>query len=225
VRAVRKARYGCQRPAVVLAEGIDGVDRERNILPQVPHGLPACHRIPSRIAAGLARVGKSGAAFVSAPDVMNQETMRDAEAADPTGRRCGGTGAPGPRSMRDAVARRPAYAGRRTAGSSASGCSRPARFGCIRRCRDDRLHRVSQDWESTSCMCCRISQRCGVGARCLRVAQGAFVRLQLWTFQRNMPARRFYEARGFTLVDQTVGAGNAGKSRTRFNRWTRTVPL
>ena len=62
----------------------------------------------------------------------------------------------------------------------------------------------------------------GVGSSLLRVAQGAFVRLQLWTFQRNMPARRFYEARGFTLIDQTDGAGNAEKEPDALYRWTCT---
>jgi GNAT superfamily N-acetyltransferase len=65
-------------------------------------------------------------------------------------------------------------------------------------------------------------QRRGVGGSLLRVAQGAFARLQLWTFQRNMPARRFYEARGFTLVDQTDGAGNAEKEPDALYRWTRS---
>jgi GNAT superfamily N-acetyltransferase len=35
----------------------------------------------------------------------------------------------------------------------------------------------------------------GLGTALLQVAQNAFDRLQLWTFQRNVPARRFYEAR------------------------------
>jgi GNAT superfamily N-acetyltransferase len=35
------------------------------------------------------------------------------------------------------------------------------------------------------------AQRRGVGKDLLQVAQNAFDRLQLWTFQRNAPARRF----------------------------------
>ena len=35
--------------------------------------------------------------------------------------------------------------------------------------------------------------------------------LQLWTFRRNAPARRFYEARGFALIQQTDGARNEEK--------------
>jgi GNAT superfamily N-acetyltransferase len=40
----------------------------------------------------------------------------------------------------------------------------------------------------------------GVGTELLEVAQRSFDRLHLWTFQRNLRAQRFYEARGFVLV-------------------------
>src|SRR5205085_1493522 len=40
----------------------------------------------------------------------------------------------------------------------------------------------------------------GVGTELLQIAQEAFPRLQLWTFQRNQRARRFYEARRFALA-------------------------
>jgi GNAT superfamily N-acetyltransferase len=61
----------------------------------------------------------------------------------------------------------------------------------------------------------------GVGTGLLQVAQTAFDRLQLWTFQRNGPARRFYEARGFALVRQTDGAGNEEKEPDALYLWTR----
>jgi GNAT superfamily N-acetyltransferase len=51
----------------------------------------------------------------------------------------------------------------------------------------------------------------GLGTALLQVAQNTFDRLQLWTFQRNVPARRFYEARGFALVQETDGAQNEEK--------------
>jgi hypothetical protein len=41
--------------------------------------------------------------------------------------------------------------------------------------------------------------------------RSAFDRLQFWTFQRNVQARRFYEARGFALIQQTDGAQNEEK--------------
>ena len=46
-------------------------------------------------------------------------------------------------------------------------------------------------------------------------------RLQLWTFQRNAQARRFYEARGFVVVEQTDGAGNEEKEPDARYLWTR----
>ena len=61
----------------------------------------------------------------------------------------------------------------------------------------------------------------GVGTELLDVAKRAFDRLQLWTFQRNAPARRFYETRGFVLVEQTDGAGNEEKEPDARYLWTR----
>ena len=61
----------------------------------------------------------------------------------------------------------------------------------------------------------------GVGAELLDVAKRASERLQLWTFQRNARARRFYEARGFVLVEQTDGAGNEEKEPDARYLWTR----
>ena len=61
----------------------------------------------------------------------------------------------------------------------------------------------------------------GVGTELLQVAQGAFDRLQLWTFQRNDRARRFYQARGFALVRETDGARNEEKEPDALYLWTR----
>ncbi|MDB5621011.1 GNAT family N-acetyltransferase [Tardiphaga sp.] len=61
----------------------------------------------------------------------------------------------------------------------------------------------------------------GVGSELLEIAKRSFDRLQLWTFQRNAPARRFYEARGFALVEQTDGAGNEEKEPDARYLWTR----
>ena len=62
----------------------------------------------------------------------------------------------------------------------------------------------------------------GVGSELLQVAKRAFDCLQLWTFQRNLGARRFYEARGFALVEETDGAGNEEKEPDARYLWTRT---
>jgi GNAT superfamily N-acetyltransferase len=65
-------------------------------------------------------------------------------------------------------------------------------------------------------------QRRGVGTELLQVAQNSFGRLQLWTFQRNVPARRFYEARGFALIRETDGAGNEEKEPDALYLWERS---
>jgi GNAT superfamily N-acetyltransferase len=61
----------------------------------------------------------------------------------------------------------------------------------------------------------------GLGTELLRVAQNAFDRLQLWTFQRNAQARGFYEARGFVLAEQTDGLRNEEKEPDARYLWTR----
>jgi mannose-6-phosphate isomerase-like protein (cupin superfamily) len=48
-----------------------------------------------------------------------------------------------------------------------------------------------------------------------QVAQGLAQELSLWTFQRNLVARRFYEQHGFLLVDETDGARNEEMSLMR----------
>jgi len=62
----------------------------------------------------------------------------------------------------------------------------------------------------------------GAGTELLQVAQSCFDRLQLWTFQRNVRARGFYEARGFALVQQTDGADNEEKEPDALYLWTRS---
>jgi len=66
------------------------------------------------------------------------------------------------------------------------------------------------------------AQSRGVGTKLLDVAKGAFEHLQLWTFQRNERARRFYESRGFELVEKTDGARNEEKEPDARYCWTRT---
>jgi GNAT superfamily N-acetyltransferase len=61
----------------------------------------------------------------------------------------------------------------------------------------------------------------GVGTGLLHVAQDAMGRIQLWTFQRNARARRFYEARGFALVQETDGAENEEREPDALYLWAR----
>ncbi|MFG3593504.1 GNAT family N-acetyltransferase [Bradyrhizobium sp. RDI18] len=65
------------------------------------------------------------------------------------------------------------------------------------------------------------AQRRGVGSELLQIAKRAFDCLQLWTFQRNPGARRFYEGQGFALVEETDGARNEGKEPDARYLWTR----
>jgi GNAT superfamily N-acetyltransferase len=61
----------------------------------------------------------------------------------------------------------------------------------------------------------------GIGTELLRVAPNSLDRLHLWTFQRNLRARRFYEARGFALVEETDGARNEEKEPDALYLWKR----
>ena len=60
-----------------------------------------------------------------------------------------------------------------------------------------------------------------IGTRLLQIAQRALPRLYLWTFQGNVRARRFYERRGFLLVEETDGARNEEKEPDALYFWTR----
>ncbi|WP_027529912.1 GNAT family N-acetyltransferase [Bradyrhizobium sp. WSM3983] len=62
----------------------------------------------------------------------------------------------------------------------------------------------------------------GIGTELLDIAKGTSEQLELWTFQRNARARRFYEARGFTLAEETDGTRNEEKEPDARYVWTRT---
>ena len=68
---------------------------------------------------------------------------------------------------------------------------------------------------------CPAAQGRGAGTELLDVAKGACDRLELWTFQRNARARRFYEARGFVLVEETDGARNEEREPDARYLWRR----
>jgi GNAT superfamily N-acetyltransferase len=61
----------------------------------------------------------------------------------------------------------------------------------------------------------------GVGTALLQKAQALSASLLLWTFQRNTLARRFYEANGFFVVDQTDGGTNEECEPDVLYRWDR----
>jgi ribosomal protein S18 acetylase RimI-like enzyme len=63
------------------------------------------------------------------------------------------------------------------------------------------------------------AQRRGVGTELLNIAKRSWARLHLWTFQRNVQARLFYEARQFVMVKETDGLGNEEKEPDALYLW------
>lgn len=64
------------------------------------------------------------------------------------------------------------------------------------------------------------AQRRGVGGALLRDAQSRADRLDLWTFEANAGARRFYRRHGFEVVARSTGDNEEGLPDIRF-RWQR----
>ncbi|MBD3849476.1 GNAT family N-acetyltransferase [Bosea sp. SSUT16] len=64
----------------------------------------------------------------------------------------------------------------------------------------------------------------GVGSALLIEAQARHAGLQLWTFQRNEAARRFYENRGFIVAEQTDGSHNEEREPDVRYVWRRERP-
>jgi GNAT superfamily N-acetyltransferase len=59
----------------------------------------------------------------------------------------------------------------------------------------------------------------GVGPQLLALALADGRRRRLWTFQQNVRARRFYEARGFVLLELADGSGNEEKTPDALYEW------
>ena len=59
----------------------------------------------------------------------------------------------------------------------------------------------------------------GLGPEMLAKALEDGTARELWTFQQNARARRFYETRGFSLVRLTDGADNEEKTPDALYRW------
>lgn len=60
----------------------------------------------------------------------------------------------------------------------------------------------------------------GIGPQLLAKALEDGTPRTLWTFQANERARRFYEARGWTLVKLTDGSGNMEKTPDALYAWS-----
>ncbi len=65
------------------------------------------------------------------------------------------------------------------------------------------------------------AQSAGIGLQLLEKAKQAYAELSLWTFQRNLRARAFYERHGFVAVTETDGADNEEKMPDVLYRWRR----
>jgi putative acetyltransferase len=61
----------------------------------------------------------------------------------------------------------------------------------------------------------------GVGSELLAMAQRSSPTLQLWAFEVNQPAIRFYERRGFRVVQRTDGSSNEAKRPDVRMQWDR----
>ncbi len=59
----------------------------------------------------------------------------------------------------------------------------------------------------------------GIGPQLLAKALEEGRTRRLWTFQRNARARRFYEARGFVLIELADGSGNEEKEPDALYEW------
>ena len=64
-------------------------------------------------------------------------------------------------------------------------------------------------------------QGSGIGSQLLDLAREGEQDMQLWAFQKNTRARRFYENRGFRVVRETDGAGNEEKEPDVLYAWSR----
>ena len=62
-------------------------------------------------------------------------------------------------------------------------------------------------------------QRRGIGRDLLAVAKRGKTMLQLWVFEVNEPAIRFYERQGFVVVERTDGSANEAKMPDLRMQW------
>jgi GNAT superfamily N-acetyltransferase len=63
------------------------------------------------------------------------------------------------------------------------------------------------------------TQSRGLGGALLDVARRDQSCIRLWTFQRNLAARRFYETRGFVAIEETDGARNDEREPDVLYEW------
>jgi len=64
-------------------------------------------------------------------------------------------------------------------------------------------------------------QGAGIGTALLDIAKAERPQLRLWTFQRNLSARQFYERHGFRVVEETDGTRNEEREPDVLYEWSR----
>ena len=68
-------------------------------------------------------------------------------------------------------------------------------------------------------------QGIGIGSMLLGCAQEEMDEIRLWTFQRNIGARAFYERHGFSAEEETDGIDNEEKEPDVLYHWRRLPEL
>lgn len=68
-------------------------------------------------------------------------------------------------------------------------------------------------------------QGMGIGSLLLGCAKEEMDEIRLWTFQRNIGARAFYERHGFSIEEETDGADNEEKEADVRYHWRRLPEL
>lgn len=63
----------------------------------------------------------------------------------------------------------------------------------------------------------------GFGEKLLKIAKASSQTLQLWAFQRNTRAIKFYEKHGFRIIQETDGAGNEEREPDVLMEWTHNI--
>ena len=62
-------------------------------------------------------------------------------------------------------------------------------------------------------------QRQGIGRELLAIAKRTWPELQLWVFESNLTAIKFYESEGFRIVQRTDGASNEASKPDILMKW------
>ncbi|MDC7744811.1 MULTISPECIES: GNAT family N-acetyltransferase [Rhizobium] len=68
-------------------------------------------------------------------------------------------------------------------------------------------------------------QGMGIGSRLLGCAKEEMDEIRLWTFQRNIGARAFYERHGFAATEETDGVDNEEREPDVLYHWRRLAEL